>query len=141
MKALVVDDCRLERKLARGLLEQLGFSVVEAGDGQEGLERLRDLGRRVCLAVVDMNMPRMDGMEFVDAVARHPSLHKLRLLFVTSEDEVVGRQALIAGACAYIQKPLSRARLLEALLGTGFSRRPEGALTPPGAVNPWLTAI
>ena len=89
------------------------------------LERLRELGRKVQLCLVDMNMPQMNGLEFVDAVVAQPSLKRLRLVFVTTEDEAVGRDAIVAGACAYIRKPLTWTRLMEVLPRRSLFRKPD----------------
>ena len=67
---LVVDDSGVVRKIARRILEELAFNVSEAGNGQEALDRLEELDTVPELALIDWNMPVMNGLEFVSAVRR-----------------------------------------------------------------------
>src|SRR3954466_10214314 len=87
MHALVVDDSKAVRSLLGRMLRQVGFEVAEAANGREGLERLRRPGR-TDVALVDWNMPEMDGLEFVRTVRADPSLAGLRLMMVTTENEL-----------------------------------------------------
>jgi two-component system chemotaxis response regulator CheY len=95
--------------------------VVEAGTGLEALERLGE-GGPFDLALVDWNMPEMDGLAFVKAVRGQPALSGLRLVMVTSESEEFRvRHALEAGADEYIMKPFSREIVLEKLQMLGMT--------------------
>ena len=99
---------------------------MEAGDGDQGLQRLRE-GALPDLAVVDWNMPVMNGIEFVSAVRRLPALDALRVLMVTSETEVERvAGALHAGANEYLMKPFTAEALAEklALLGLAGDATP-----------------
>jgi two-component system chemotaxis response regulator CheY len=116
MRALVIDDSRATRAILRRMLSAAGFGeVVEAGDGDQGLMCLRD-GTLPDLAVVDWNMPVMDGLAFVNAVRCTPEMDSLRVLMVTSETEI-GRveAALGAGANEYLMKPFTAEALAEKL--------------------------
>jgi two-component system chemotaxis response regulator CheY len=123
MKALVVDDSRATRAILRKILASLQFDVVEAPDGLAALEALHG-GDEFDVALVDWNMPAMDGLEFVHAVRREPGYDGLRLLMVTTESESTQmRRALDAGANEYVMKPFTadviRSKLQ--LLGLGVS--------------------
>lgn len=120
MRALVIDDSGTTRRIIAGILRGVGFAVVEAGNGREGLEVLRKL-RDVDLAVVDWNMPELDGLGFVEAVRADRSFDKVALIMVTTEIEknrVV--KALTAGANEYVMKPFTEEMLVEKLALIGF---------------------
>jgi two-component system chemotaxis response regulator CheY len=114
------------RALLGQILRDLGFDVLEAGDGREGLEILRKHRARwpIELALVDWHMPRMDGLAFVQAVRADPELADIRLVMVSTETELrqIAR-VLEAGADEYVMKPFTRDVILEklALLGITFS--------------------
>jgi len=118
VKALIVDDSRAIRSIIRRTLEENGFVVVEAGHGQEALEKLEeqpDIG----VLLVDWNMPVMNGLDLVRNLRRdeeHPERARLPILMVTTETEV--RQmvrALAAGANEYLMKPFSAEALVDKL--------------------------
>ena len=101
---LIVDDSRVIRKVARRILEELGFVVTEAGDGAEALAHCRAALPDAVL--LDWNMPVMDGMEFLLALRRQPGGDRPVVVFCTAEAEPDRiRQALAAGADEYIMKP------------------------------------
>ena len=107
MNALVVDDCRTTRSILRRILEKLGFDVVEAENGRVGLERIEKI-ENPDLALVDGNMPEMNGLEFVRAVRADDSYSEVRLLMVTTEtDPAKITAALNAGADDYVTKPFT----------------------------------
>jgi two-component system, chemotaxis family, chemotaxis protein CheY len=115
MSALIIDDSRTVRVIIRQILVELGMEVIEAGNGAEALERIRQTPD-IELVLVDWNMPVMDGLEFVRAVRAQPALNGVRLLMVTSESE--GAQvtrALQAGANEYLMKPFTKEILIAKL--------------------------
>jgi len=67
MRALIIDDARVMRRIVATTLRDLGFETAEAGDGRQALDLL-EAGERFDLACVDWNMPVMDGLQFVQAV-------------------------------------------------------------------------
>lgn len=122
VRALVVDDSRAMRAILRHFLEQLGFEVFEAGHGKEGLERLTQLGE-FDLAMVDWNMPEMNGLDFVRAVRAEGGNTDLRLMMVTTETELDRvSEALEAGANEYVMKPFTKAVLAEKLVILGMTQ-------------------
>ncbi|HEY8340453.1 MAG TPA: response regulator [Egibacteraceae bacterium] len=119
MRVLVIDDSRATRAVIRRVLTGIGCEVVEAQHGRAALELLatEDLPD---VALVDWNMPEMDGLSFIRAVRADPSLERLPLVMVTTESEpaqVV--RALSAGADEYAMKPFTADIILDklALLG------------------------
>jgi two-component system chemotaxis response regulator CheY len=88
-------------------LRSLGFDVVEAEDGQAALAKIREQGPFV-LALVDWNMPVMNGIELVRALRKDRALDSLQIMMVTTETEPEQIScALAAGANEYLMKPFT----------------------------------
>ena len=120
MKALVIDDSRAMRLILRRIVSDFGFEVAEAGNGLEALDALRGGGDLPVLALVDWNMPEMNGLDFVKAVRAEPDWREISLMMVTTESEhgqIV--RALAAGAHEYVIKPFTPDAIADkiALLG------------------------
>ena len=101
---LVVDDSTVIRKIARRILEEMDFEIIEAEDGEKALEACkRALPDAVLL---DWNMPVMDGFEFLGNLRRLPGGDLPKVVFCTTENGIdhIAR-ALDAGANEYIMKP------------------------------------
>lgn len=106
MGVLVVDDEPSARLLVRALLEKRGFDTVEACDGIEALEVIRRHDH-IGLAVVDLNMPRMDGLELIWELRDARAWANLPVIVVTGEkDEILETQIMEEGADDYIRKPV-----------------------------------
>jgi two-component system chemotaxis response regulator CheY len=104
---LIVDDSSVIRKVARRILEGLDFQIAEAADGQEALEACRD--KMPDAVLLDWNMPRMDGYEFLRMLRRLPDGDRPKVVFCTTENDVAHiARALHAGANEYIMKPFDR---------------------------------
>ena len=101
---LIIDDSRIIRKVARRIVEDLGFEVEEAADGAEALAYCTAAMSDVVL--VDWNMPVMDGMTFLRRLRTTPGGEAPKVLFCTIETDP-GRigEALDAGADEYVMKP------------------------------------
>ncbi len=122
MRALVVDDSRATRTILRQILKEIGFEVSEAGHGREALERLKEIGTPD-LALVDWNMPEMNGFEFVRAVRADHAYDSMRLMMVTTETKMEQvAKALEAGANEYVMKPFTKDVILEKLDLLGIAR-------------------
>lgn len=122
-RALIVDDSRAMRAILRRSLEGRGFQVVEASNGREALERLA-LMRIPDLALVDWNMPEMNGIELISELRRDNSYDVMQVMMVTTETEMEQVQrAINAGANEYVMKPFTQEILDDklALLGFGAS--------------------
>ncbi len=119
MRVLVLDDSRAMRTILGSILRDIGFEVVEACDGEEALERVRE-NPDLSLGLVDWNLPGMSGVDFVTAV-RALGRTELKLMMVTTETEL-GRMslALESGADEYIMKPFTKDMLIEKLDLIGF---------------------
>ena len=104
---LVVDDSKVIRKVARRILEELEFTVVEAVDGKEALElSLADMPDVVLL---DWNMPVMDGLEYLKELRKTGGAKQPVVVFCTTENDMSHiRIAMEAGADEYIMKPFDR---------------------------------
>lgn len=107
MRALIIDDSRAMRSILARTLDGLGFDVETAGNGAEALE-LVEQGWLPDVALVDWNMPVMDGLEFVVKVRDNREWRGITLMMVTTESEhsqIV--RALAAGAHEYVMKPFT----------------------------------
>jgi two-component system, chemotaxis family, chemotaxis protein CheY len=113
MQALVIDDSRAMRAIIGKILKKVGYQVAEGGNGREGLDQLRRSGK-VDLALVDWNMPEMNGYEFVQAVRASHEYDDMPIVMVTTETEMSQvALALQAGANEYVMKPFTSDALLE----------------------------
>lgn len=119
MRALIVDDSRFVRTYMRGLLEKKGIECEEAGDGKTGLELLQT-GRSFDLALVDWNMPVLNGIEMLTQLrARGFTGMKVMMVTTEAENEFIAR-ALEAGADEYLMKPFDDQALTEKLAMLGL---------------------
>jgi two-component system chemotaxis response regulator CheY len=115
MKALIVDDSRAMRTIIGMILKGIGFEILEASNGKEGIERLsaRDLPS---IALVDWNMPEMNGLEFVKAVRSRGEFDPMRIMMVTTETEMNRMaEAIASGANEYVMKPFTKDAILQKL--------------------------
>ncbi|MDN4472347.1 response regulator [Demequina zhanjiangensis] len=120
MKALVIDDSRVMRRIVGGILTDVGFDVVEAGDGKEALDRLEEHDD-VQLCCIDWNMPVMTGFEFVVEARKRDEWRDITLMMVTTEGEqnqIV--RALAAGAHEYVIKPFTPDIIIDKLQFLGL---------------------
>ncbi len=123
MRALVIDDSTAVRTILKRILTDVGFDVVEASQGREALQRLKQ-SEKVDLALVDWNMPEMNGYEFIVEVRSNHSYDHIRLMMVTTETEIAQvAKALEAGANEYIMKPFTKDMILEKLSLLGMPVR------------------
>ena len=104
---LVVDDSSVIRKVARRILEGLDFQIAEAENGEDAIETCRkNLPDAILL---DWNMPKMDGYDFLRALRRLPGGDRPKVVFCTTENDVAHiARALHAGANEYIMKPFDK---------------------------------
>ena len=120
MNALVIDDSSTMRLILTRFLAKMGFHVVEAKNGREALQRLREMGR-ADLVLVDWNMPEMNGVDFVRSVRADHTFDDLPLVMVTTNTELEHvAEALEAGANEYVMKPFTMDVIREKLGLLGF---------------------
>ena len=101
---LVVDDSRVVLKVARRILEAHGFTVIEAGDGQQALDACR--AQMPDCVLLDWNMPVMNGLDFLKQLRAEYGPEKPPVVFCTTETELTSiEQAIANGAQEYIMKP------------------------------------
>ncbi len=115
MRALGIDDSRVVRHIIGDILKSIGMEVLEAGDGVEGIEIMQK-APDVELVLVDWNMPRMNGLDFIVTLRGMRAFADVRILMVTSEAEVEQvTRALKAGADEYLMKPFTKEVLVAKL--------------------------
>jgi two-component system, chemotaxis family, chemotaxis protein CheY len=120
-RAIVIDDSRAMRSILSRNLEQLGFSVAQAGNGKEALATLEGQASPA-LALVDWNMPEMSGIDFVTAIRQQHDFDGMRIVMVTTESEKANvDRALQAGADEYVMKPFTPEVLRGKLAALGFA--------------------
>jgi len=118
MQVLIVDDSSVMRKIVERSLRQAGLDIArvfEAGNGAEALAVLRDA--KVDIILCDINMPVMDGLEFVKQLPGVENAKGVPVVMITtegSEGHVV--QALSAGARGYLRKPFTADQVKEHIL-------------------------
>lgn len=121
MKALVIDDSRAIRRILVKTLKELDIEVVEAGHGQEALDKLA-AGEEVDLIMVDWNMPEMNGYDFIVAVRAQDKFQEVPIMMVTTESEMSQMtRAIEAGATEYLMKPFTKEMIAEKLDLMGIS--------------------
>lgn len=111
---LVIDDSASLRQLVRMSLQSAGYDVVEADDGSTALTKLD--GRKLHLAVCDVNMPKLDGISFVKQARAKTDYRFLPVIMLTTENQEARKlEGKAAGAKAWIVKPFQPAQLLDAV--------------------------
>ncbi len=119
MRAIVIDDSKSIRSILSKILIEIGFTVEEASNGLEALDVIKK--DKVDLALVDWNMPNMNGYEFIQEVRKDNTYKDMRMMMVTTETEmnkVV--EALEAGANEYVMKPFTKEMIIEKLALMGM---------------------
>lgn len=119
-RCLIVDDSRVIRRVASKIIQDLGFEVEEAENGNKALDACRL--RMPDLVLIDLEMPVMNGHDYVKALRAMPGGEKPIAVFCTTESDVAHiEQALTLGADEYIMKPFdsdivrSKFQLLEVI--------------------------
>ena len=122
IRALVIDDSRATRAIIKKILVANGFEVLEAGDGLDALDIISRIEGPPDVALVDWNMPRMNGLEFLGVARSREALSSMKILMVTTEsEERQVRAALEAGADEYLMKPFTTDALQDKLALLGLS--------------------
>ena len=116
---LVVDDSAAIRKILQRVLRQTGMTIRtihEAGDGQEALELLKQ--HPAALILTDINMPKMDGLQFLAALKASEQWRDIPVVMITTEGgEAKVSDAVKLGAAGYVRKPFTADQIKEKLVG------------------------
>ncbi len=106
MKIMVVDDCQTTRKLLGLYLKSKGLTVVYAENGLDAFEKLAT--EDISIILSDLNMPYMDGIEFLKTIRNDSKRQKIPVFIITTESDPEERErALQAGANGYMVKPVT----------------------------------
>ncbi len=116
MNVLIVDDARVIRMALRGIMQQLGWQIVEAENGKQALEQMRQ-HPDIDVILLDWHMPVMNGYDFLVSLRATPEhAEKPRVIMVTTEASMPSiLKAISAGADEYIMKPFDIEMLQEKL--------------------------
>ena len=108
---LTVDDSSSIRQMIKVSLGPAGYTVLEAGDGAEGLAKAK--AQSFDMVITDLNMPIMNGLELIKNLRKLPSFTGVPIVFLTTEsDDAMKQQAKAAGATGWITKPFKAEQLL-----------------------------
>jgi two-component system chemotaxis response regulator CheY len=120
-KVFVIDDSASTRQLISFTLKGAGYDVVEAEDGKDALKKLTGSG--VDMIITDLNMPNMDGMEFLKALRSNQAFKFMPVVMLTTESQVSKvMEAKAAGVSGWIIKPFTPEQLVDTVnkfLGAG----------------------
>ena len=110
-KILTVDDSASVRQMVGFTLESAGYAVVQAVDGQDGLEKLK--AGPVDLVITDLNMPNLTGIEMIKKIRAMPAFKFVPIVMLTTEsEEGIKAEGKAAGATGWIVKPFKQDQLL-----------------------------
>ena len=110
-KVLIVDDSKAIREIEKRYLEEIGFEVLEAGNGKEALKVLEE-NPDIKLILLDWHMPVMNGYEFLLKLRANPTWSDIKVMIVTTENQQKSIiDAIMAGANEYLMKPFDKEML------------------------------
>jgi len=110
-KVLVVDDSKAIRQIERKYLEEMGFEVLEAQNGEEALKVVQE-HPDISLILLDWHMPVMNGYEFLVKLRSNPEWRDIKVMMVTTENQQKSViDAIMAGANEYLMKPFDKEML------------------------------
>ncbi|BDU77234.1 response regulator [Mesoterricola sediminis] len=108
MKILSVDDSATMRKIIGRVVGMLGYDLLEAGTGEDGIAVLEQNVADVALVIMDINMPGMDGISALEAIKANERTRNVPVMMVTTDsDRQRIIQAVRAGAANYVTKPFT----------------------------------
>lgn len=115
-RVLVVDDSMFVTKQIGQILTSEGFEIVAtAADGEEGVEKYKELFPNVDIVTMDITMPKMDGVTALEKIIEFDANAKVIMISALGKQDLV-KNALVKGAKNYIVKPLDREKVLERVL-------------------------
>lgn len=113
MRILSVDDSSAVRSVVKQMVEVINAECLEAENGQQALELLESAEKPIDLILLDLEMPLMDGFEFLDSVKANPRFKSIPIIVLTSvtqKERMI--QAIRSGAKQYLTKPFTSEELL-----------------------------
>lgn len=109
---LAVDDSASIRQMVAFTLKSAGYEVVEAVDGEDGLEKAKN--HSIQLVLTDQNMPRMDGLTLIRSLRELPQYKSVPILMLTTESsDAMKTQGRAAGATGWLVKPFDPQKLID----------------------------
>jgi two-component system chemotaxis response regulator CheY len=115
LNAMVIDDSRAMRTIVGRILKEIGFEIVEAANGREALKLLEKIDLPT-IAMVDWNMPEMNGLQFVSEVRSRPKYNGMRIIMVTTETDIKRMsEAMVQGVDEYVMKPFTKEIIIQKL--------------------------
>ena len=113
-KVLIVDDSKTVREVLRATLTEAGYAVCDSDDGHAALSLVS--ANEYDLLMTDLNMPQMDGIEFITRVRAIPGRRFLPIVVLSGENKQARfRECTTAGASGYLQKPFAKEQVLRIL--------------------------
>ncbi|MBP9855451.1 MAG: response regulator [Candidatus Omnitrophica bacterium] len=117
MKVLIVDDSLMDRRLTMNLLKKNGIEneILQACDGEEGLKILSEHFNDICLILLDWQMPKVDGIDFMKAVMKTPMVASIPIIMITasgSDDNKREARNANPNLAGYVVKPYPPEELL-----------------------------
>ena len=117
-RVLVVDDSMFVTKQIGQILTSEGFEVVAtAADGEQGVEKYKELFPNIDLVTMDITMPKMDGVTALEKIMEFDKNARVVMISALGKQDLV-KQSLLLGAKNYIVKPLDRAKVLERVVNS-----------------------
>lgn len=111
---LAVDDSTSIRQMVAFTLKSAGYAVIEAADGQEGLDKANASNDTISLVLTDQNMPKIDGLTLIKTLRSLPKFAATPILMLTTESsDDMKAQGKAAGATGWLVKPFDPHKLLE----------------------------
>ena len=118
IRVLVVDDSMFVTKQISQILTSEGFDVLAtAADGQEGLDKYKELYPNVDLVTMDITMPKMDGVTALEKIIEFDASARVVMISALGKQDLV-KKSLLLGARNYIVKPLDRKKVLERVVAS-----------------------
>jgi len=111
---LAIDDSTSIRQMVAFTLKSAGYAVIEAADGQEGLDKANAANDTISLILTDQNMPKIDGLTLIKTLRTIPKFATTPILMLTTESsDDMKSQGKAAGATGWLVKPFDPHKLLE----------------------------
>ncbi len=115
-KVLIVDDSLLIRKMEKKVFTSKGIETIEASDGKQALEALKQSYQEIALVITDLNMPSMNGYELLKTMKNDAHFQHIPVVVATTEsDKAIVNQSLMEGAADFIIKPFKTQDLVKLL--------------------------